>query len=191
MTDPAALDAAPKPIRRLVQVYEPADAILAEHIERLGNGRPVACSDGCCACCLCMAVPATALEVSGITWFVLHQLDVSARLRLSGKLRTWTRGASCPFLLDASCSVHPMRPLSCRQLIVFGRPCELNEDVHGARPGDVLTLEGDACGEVPALMLHALGLGSPGQCRTLAREGALPRYATDMTEVDWQGALAG
>ena len=191
MTDPAAIDAAPEPIRRLMHVYELADAILSEHIERLSGGRPVACSDGCCACCLSMAVPATQPEIDGITWLVTHRFHAPARQALRGKLQTWTPGASCPFLSRASCSIRTMRPLSCRQLIVFGTPCELNDDIHASRPGDVLDLAGHASSEIPALILHALGLGSHSQCRTLARQGALPHYATDITQLNWQRILFG
>ena len=49
------------------------------------------------------------------------------------------RQICCPFLIDNACSIHPLRPLACRNYNVFGQQCAEGEDAYYTRRGDVLT----------------------------------------------------
>ncbi|MBI4691455.1 MAG: YkgJ family cysteine cluster protein [Nitrospirae bacterium] len=51
----------------------------------------------------------------------------------------YSKDAPCPFLINASCSIHAIRPISCRQFNVFNRKCDEGEDPYYTRRDDVLT----------------------------------------------------
>jgi hypothetical protein len=58
-----------------------------------------------------------------------------------GRLKSRLAGPAspgCPFLIDDSCSIHPLRPVGCRQFNVFTKPCAPEEDPYYTRREDVL-----------------------------------------------------
>jgi len=115
-----------------------------------------ACAPGCAGCCSTRHPLATAVEAAGA---LLHQSLTGVQWSMDRLLAP--EGQGCPFLEGGHCSVYPMRPLSCRQLVVFGRACRPGEDPARVRPGDVLTpLHGHASRAFSFLLAH-LGAG-PG-----------------------------
>jgi len=68
-----------------------------------------ACAPGCGWCCH-QPVEATPLEILAIAATLAR--SPSWRERLAG----WSGGRACPFLIEARCAIHPLRPLKCRGL---------------------------------------------------------------------------
>lgn len=99
-----------------------------------------ACKKGCSTCCrIHKDIPVYPLELVGIYWFVMEKIADPGRGILKEQLLNYKMGHPCPFLLNDSCAIHPLRPVSCRQFNVFGNPCEDGEDPYYTRRSDVLT----------------------------------------------------
>ncbi len=114
--------------------------------EAVASGKKVSCAKGCGACCRQM-VPISPTEARHLNRLVeempaerreavrarfaearqrLAQADLPSRghpqfdkqtYREFG-LATFRQGVACPFLEDESCSIHPDRPLVCREYLV-------------------------------------------------------------------------
>ena len=128
--------------------------------ETLLRGEGAACRKRCSGCCEHPSGRATELEVAGALWHLLDARPAGAhgvleRLESGG-------GAACPFLHEGACTVYPMRFLSCRQLVVFGKPCASGEDPLRTRRGDVLTLLRRHALKGYALLLPHLGVQVAG-----------------------------
>jgi Fe-S-cluster containining protein len=115
------------------------------------DGQRVSCAKGCGACCRQM-VPVSPVEARELARMVaampperaaaVRQRFVDARQRIEaaslgparghpdgGKaayraysLAYFSQGVPCPFLEDESCSIHPERPLVCREYLVTSTP---------------------------------------------------------------------
>lgn len=102
--------------------------------------RPVACREGCSNCCQVNTdIPVYPLELAGIYWFVIEKLGDPLRGKLKTQLMVHEGKPPCPFLIDNSCAIYPLRPGVCRLFVVFGRPCSPGEDAYHSRKEDVLT----------------------------------------------------
>ena len=106
--------------------------------ESLLRGSQPVCRKRCSACCESPANRATDLEVAGAVWYLNGALPHGADAVLARLAGGGSTG--CPFLHEGICAVYPMRFLSCRQLVVFGRACASGEDPSRSRRADVLTL---------------------------------------------------
>lgn len=95
------------------------------------------CAPGCSGCCSARAPLASAVEIAGAILHLSRGSVHGVKPVLDRMLSPGSEG--CPFLEGGLCSVYPMRPLSCRQLVVFGRACHAGEDPARTRPGEVLT----------------------------------------------------
>jgi Fe-S-cluster containining protein len=100
--------------------------------------KTLACRQGCDVCCRQTDIPLYPHELIGLTWFVLEKLDSSVQAVVGAQLAGHGPGSPCPFLVQGACSVHPLRPLSCRQFNVFSAPCAPGEDPYYTRRSDVL-----------------------------------------------------
>ncbi|MBF0553813.1 MAG: YkgJ family cysteine cluster protein [Nitrospirae bacterium] len=101
---------------------------------------PLACKKNCDSCCRTHTdIPIYPHEMAGIYWYAAEQMEQTVRAVLRGRILTPPTDASCPFLIDASCSIHPIRPAACRQFNVFNKPCAEGEDPFFTRRADVLT----------------------------------------------------
>ncbi|MGD2080705.1 MAG: YkgJ family cysteine cluster protein [Nitrospirota bacterium] len=126
----------------LLDAYAMVDAgvelAIKEHAGR--TGRPLACAKGCDSCCRSQTdIPLYPLELVGLYWYATEKLAGEARSTVKERLLFFTKDRPCPFLVKGECSVHPMRPVSCRQFNVFGEPCSPGEDPYFTRREDVLT----------------------------------------------------
>jgi Fe-S-cluster containining protein len=115
-----------------IRTKGPVAALLhsqGRHDERIAEAPDVgslACRTGCNWCCYC-TVDVRPVEVFAIAEFVSQRLDAgeqariatevrdnSARLRALADGERTTLNLRCPFLVDGSCAVYPVRPQSCR-----------------------------------------------------------------------------
>jgi hypothetical protein len=125
----------------LLDAYHVIDTGIAEAIKTAKKrGRKVACSKGCFNCCETHhTIPVYPLELIGISWYAMEKFTGPERDSLRKQLADYRENSPCPFLLEGACSIHPIRPISCRQFIVFGNPCIAGEDPYYTRRKDVLT----------------------------------------------------
>lgn len=124
----------------LVDAYYIVDKGIAEAIKKeVRKNRTVACREGCSSCCRTHhTIPVYPLELVGISWYATEKIVGPGREELKHQLRSHRENDPCPFLLNGSCFIHPIRPMACRQFIVFGEPCAENEDPYYTRQKDVL-----------------------------------------------------
>ncbi|MEK7789850.1 MAG: YkgJ family cysteine cluster protein, partial [Planctomycetota bacterium] len=100
----------------------------------------LACKEGCHNCCRTHKdIPVYPIELVGIYWFSTEKIKQPLRGIVKKQLSSHTKNDSCPFLINGSCSIHVIRPISCRQFNVFSKPCAEGEDPYYTRRDDVLT----------------------------------------------------
>jgi len=101
--------------------------------------KKLACGKGCGSCCIHQKdLPLYPHEIVGIYWYVSEKLTGPLRDILKDRLSICDAASGCPFLIDDSCSIHPVRPVGCRQFNVFTAPCVPGEDPYFTRRDDVL-----------------------------------------------------
>ena len=168
--------AAPVSVERLLPILRGLSSLFAERAtNRLeAEGRAVSCRAGCGACCR-QLVPLSPSEARALASLVdalpeprrslirgrfegaLRKLEATD---LRGRMGTRTpeertelgrayfqQGIACPFLEDESCSIHPDRPMACREYLVTS-PAE-NCRTPRADNIEKVTLEADP---LPALV---------------------------------------
>jgi Fe-S-cluster containining protein len=126
----------------LLDAYAVADTGISVAIRDEGKRRKVrlACKKGCGSCCVHQRdIPLYPHELVGIYWYVAEKLSPTVRDVLKKQLAAHTPDSPCPFLIEGSCSIHPLRPIGCRQFNVFTTPCAKGEDPYHTRRDDVLT----------------------------------------------------
>ncbi len=125
----------------LLDAYAIADtgiAIAVRNEEKKRN-KKLACGKGCGNCCASQKdLPLYPHELVGIYWFVADKMDQAVREVLKKRLINHSTSLPCPFLIDNSCSIHPLRPFGCRQFNVFTACCAPGEDPYYTRRHDVL-----------------------------------------------------
>ncbi|KHK00589.1 YkgJ family cysteine cluster protein [Desulfovibrio sp. TomC] len=173
----------------LLEAYAILDAGIARAVA--ADSRNPACHSGCHACCL-QPIPVSSLEVQGLRWFALTQLSgrparlVGAALLLSP---TGT-GERCPFLVDGACSVYALRPMACREFVVFGRPCQSEEHVEALRPEDLLPLPEAAQSRAFAALLPHYGVVGPEAVATALRDRLILHDTRILRGHDWSSLAA-
>jgi Fe-S-cluster containining protein len=139
--------AAPVSIERLLPILRGLSSVFAERAAKQleGEGRAISCRAGCGACCrqLVPLAPSEALALARLVdalpeprRSLIHGRFESALKKLEaagllGRMGTQTaaertalgtayfrEGIACPFLEDESCSIHPDRPMACREYLV-------------------------------------------------------------------------
>jgi Fe-S-cluster containining protein len=162
------------------------DVVVGQAIKAVEKeGRTISCKAGCGACCrqLVPITPTEAyqirelieklpeprqteirrrftearrrLEEAGLLETLLHPDQVGDDRRKLG-LDVFALGIPCPFLEDESCSIHPERPLACREYLVTSPAAEC------ARP----SAETVRCVPVPSRVSRAVAdLGVAGPTR--------------------------
>jgi Fe-S-cluster containining protein len=113
-------------------------AVAVRNEEKRRKSR-LACGKGCGNCCVQQRdIPLYPHELVGIYWYVSEKLGPPLRDALKDRLAAHAIDSPCPFLVDGSCSIHPLRPIGCRQFNVFTTPCAPGEDPYYTRRDDVL-----------------------------------------------------
>lgn len=149
----------------LLDAYAIADtgvAIAIRDVEKK-NKKKLACGKGCGNCCVHQKdLPLYPHELVGIYWYVSEKMTPPARDVLRDRLEKHKAGSDCPFLIDGSCSIHPVRPVGCRQFNVFAAPCASGEDPYFTRRNDVLVPIGDYTDRAFAAVIPFYNMNKPG-----------------------------
>lgn len=151
------------------------------------KGRKPACTKGCSSCCKTHeTIPVYPLELVGITWYVTEKITGTKRAILREQLRDHKENGSCPFLVDGACSIHEVRPISCRQFIVFGGPCSEGEDPYYTRRKDVLTPIREYVDRAFFTMLPFYGVKNESDRWKAVESGALHKVVSLMQTCKWR-----
>jgi Fe-S-cluster containining protein len=146
---------------------------------------------GCAACCRShLTIPVYPLELVGIYWYATERLEEPVRGRLKAQLRAHVSGAPCPFLVDEACSIHPLRPMACRQFNVFDRVCAEGEDAFHTRPQDVLVPDRRRIDAAFFEVLPFYGVKGKRERRDVLKKGLQHALAKVLQEQEW-AKLAG
>jgi hypothetical protein len=129
-------------------------------------------------------------ELIGLTWYAVAKIEAPVRTRLIVQLQAYQRGAPCPFLVDDVCSVHPLRPMACRQFNVFDRVCTEGEDAYYTRRADVLTPIKAYADSAFEQLLPLMGVADAAQRRALIESGAVHQSVRVLQEIDWAKVAA-
>lgn len=173
----------------LLDAYAIIDKGVAEAIEGEAMRRQVklACGKGCAACCRTHRdIPLYPLEAVGIYWFCAEKMNPAVREILKGRLSRFREGGACPFLIDSSCSIHPVRPVACRQFNVFGTPCAEGEDPFHTRRRDVLTPLKEYLEKAFIVMMPFYGITKEADKGRAARQGLLHGQAVNLKAYNWR-----
>ena len=176
----------------LLQAYSIADEGIARAITRQEErGRQLACAKGCSACCRSHStIPVYPLELVGLTWNASEQVAEPLRAILHAQLAAHVSGNPCPFLVRGVCSVHPLRPLACRQFNVFGRACAEGEDAYYTRREDVLDPVTPAMDEAFYTMLPYYGIRGDAERRQFVASGAQHQFVRVLQTCRWPSLAA-
>ncbi len=175
----------------LLDAYAIADTGVAIIVrdEEKKRKRRLACAKGCGNCCRHQKdLPLYPHELIGIYWYVSEKMPEPGRTILRERLPSVPADSACPFLVDDSCSIHPVRPLGCRQFNVFGSPCSSGEDPYYTRRDDVLTPPADYTERVFGVVLPLYNLGrerGTGKAIRLVRSQIM-----NLRSFDWSRLVA-
>lgn len=150
------------------------------------KGRKLACSKGCSSCCKThVTIPVYPLELFGLYWYLLDKVQQDLKERILEQLIDFIPGKGCPFLLDGSCAIHPMRPMACRFFNVFNKSCAPGEDPFYTRRQDVLTPDEKQKDKALSQMLPYYGISQRSEKKEAMRNGYLHRLVRNLQEINW------
>lgn len=175
-------------LKLLLDAYHVVDrgVVLAIEAERK-KGRNLACRKGCSHCCTTHKdIPLYPLEVSGIAWYVTEKLLGPEREVLKNQLHAFNKSSPCPFLVEGSCSIHPIRPMACRQFNVFSRSCEEGEDPYYTRRKDVMDPVKKYVDQAFFIMLPFHGVEKETERIRIIETGAFHRMVRELHLCNWQ-----
>ena len=172
----------------LLDAYFAIDKGVSTAIEReQKSGREIACAKGCSSCCRThQDIPVYPLELMGMSWYVIEKLEPPLREQLKSQLENFENIDSCPFLLDGACSIHPVRPIACRQFNVLDKACEEGEDAFHTRRKDVMQPIEHFTNEAFDIMLPFYGIKKKAERRKAIKKGALHALAKVMRDCNWE-----
>ena len=155
------------------------------------DGRKLACARGCASCCRTHTdIPVYPLELMGIAWYATEKLTGDLRDRVRAQLQQHRDLGACPFLVDEACTIHPLRPMACRQFNVFVTVCAAGEDTFHTRRGDVLQPDAKRKDEALREMLRHHNVKDGRERRRLVESGEVHRLAQSLREMRWETLAA-
>ncbi|MGN7613146.1 YkgJ family cysteine cluster protein [Magnetococcales bacterium HHB-1] len=175
-------------LKILSQAYHLMDQYIETHLkeETKKQGRSVACQTGCTVCCHNFAIAITGIEIFGLAWFAVEQIqDQTTREQLKQNLLNHEDSAICPFLIDQTCAAYSMRPFACRAVHVFGIPCQPGENLLETREADVWYPDKEIAQTVSLEILPFFGISGKKMKKTAYRRGFLLQHTFSMDEYDW------
>ncbi|MFK5892622.1 MAG: YkgJ family cysteine cluster protein [Pseudomonadota bacterium] len=175
----------------LLDAYFITDQGVQEGIKREEKqGRKLACGKSCSNCCKTHAtIPVYPLELMGMSLYIIEILSGDIRQKLKQQLKNLSTHQGCPFLIENSCSIHPLRPMACRQFNVFEKPCEETEDAYYSRRHDVLTPIKKYTDQALDSMLPFYGIKNKAERRKAIKIGQIHQYAKVMRDLSWENML--
>ncbi|MBF0566960.1 MAG: YkgJ family cysteine cluster protein [Nitrospirae bacterium] len=176
----------------LLDAYAIIDKGVASAISKAEESRKVklACREGCSECCTTHAdIPVYPLELFAIYWYCTEKLTPSATDTLLPRLSSFGKGDQCPFLLNKSCSIHPIRPVACRQFNVFGSPCAPGEDPYYTRRHDVMVPIQGYVNQAFLVMLPFYGINDDLAKKEAIKNNFIHTQARSLKEHKWSGLI--
>jgi len=172
----------------LLDAYYLADKGIAEALKNeVRKGRRLACAKGCSHCCKThQTIPVYPIELVGLSWYVTEKINGPERRVIREQLLSYEENSPCPFLVEGACSVHPMRPVSCRQFNVFDKPCTEGEDPYYTRRKDVLTPIKKYTDRVFFIMLPFYGVAEENERWKMIESGAVHHVVKLMQTCKWK-----
>lgn len=173
----------------LLNAYATIDKGVAAAVKREERDRKVslACVKGCSSCCATHRdIPLYPLEIMGIFWYVVEKIVEPLRSVLRDRLSEHTAEKPCPFLVDRACSIHPLRPMACRQFNVFSRPCAEGEDPYYTRRDDVLSPLQDFTDQAFSIMLPFHGITDSRAQAEFIRNRFMHTIVRVLQECNWR-----
>lgn len=175
----------------LLDAYAIADTGIAIALrdEEKKRKKKLACGKGCGNCCEHQKdLPLYPHELVGMYWYVSEKLAPPVRDRLKSRLAAHTSVDPCPFLLDGACSIHPLRPIGCRQFNVFTTPCAPGEDPYYTRRDDVLVPISGYTDRAFAAVLSFYNLKRDGDSEKAIK--TIRAQIMNLQEFDWKKLVA-
>ncbi|NTU42188.1 MAG: YkgJ family cysteine cluster protein [Nitrospirales bacterium] len=172
----------------ILDAYEVIDEGIKKAIEavKTRRGALLACAKGCSNCCTALSdIPLYPLEMVAIYWYAIEKVGGDERLILMKHLAGHKKGDPCPFLIERSCSIHPMRPIACRQFNVFDRPCSDGEDPFHTRRKDVLTPWVEYTNRAFSIMLPFYGVSDEEMKAKVIKQGLIHTQAMVLQGLPW------
>jgi len=175
----------------LLDAYAIADtgvAVAVKNAEKRQK-KKLACGKGCGNCCVHQTdLPLYPHEIVGIYWYASEKISGHARDLLRKRLAVGSASPGCPFLIESSCIIHPMRPIGCRQFNVFTAPCAPGEDPYYTRRGDVLQPALDYLDRAFAAVLPFYNLTQEGDVQRSIR--TIRAQIMNLLSFDWSKLAA-
>lgn len=175
----------------LLDAYAIADtgvAVAVKNAEKRQN-KKLACGKGCGNCCVHQKdLPLYPHEIVGIYWYASEKISGPARGLLLNQLAAGAAAPGCPFLIDNSCVIHPVRPVGCRQFNVFTAPCAIGEDPYYTRRDDVLQPDLDYLDRAFAAVLPFYNLKREGNVSSEIRK--IRAQIMNLRSFDWSKLVA-
>ena len=154
------------------------------------NTAKLACKKGCAHCCSTHKdVPVYPLELVGIYWYCTEKINKSLRNILEKQLLNHRSDSPCPFLIESSCSIHPLRPVSCRQFNVFNKPCDYGEDPYYTRRDDVLTPIQNYTEQAFLIMLPFYGITDETKKIHVIKNNLIHTQVCNLQSYKWKGLI--
>ncbi len=175
-------------LKLLLEGYHIVDKGVSKAIvEGRKKGRKLACSKGCSPCCVThQDIPIYPLELSGIVWYVNEKISGKLRDILKKQLAEFKKGSPCPFIVDNACSIHPLRPMACRQFNVFGRQCEQGEDPFHTRREDVMDPVKKHVDQAFYIMLPFYGVEKESERIRIIETGGFHKMVRELHSCNWK-----
>ena len=174
----------------LLDAYAISDQFMSDDIrtEEKRRGIKVACHKGCSECCSRPDIPMNEIEFRGISWYVTEIAKPTLQNRLKPRLVQHFKTTICPFLLDEICSIYPVRPLACRDFVVYGEACDKDEDPYLTRREDIHLPNTDMGYHVAMRLLDGdmFGFSSQTEKEQAFHAGIIVAKSTPMHEGNWQ-----
>lgn len=172
----------------LLDSYSIVDKGIDEAIKAgLKKGRKLACRKGCAHCCKThQTIPVYPLELVGLSWYVTEKIAGPERETIKNQLRNYQENDPCPFLVNGTCSVHPLRPVACRQFNVFDTPCGEGEDPYYTRREDVLEPIRKYTDRAFYCMLPFYGISDEKERWKIIESGAVHQVVKLMQTCNWK-----
>jgi len=173
----------------LLDAYAIIDDGIVAAIKKKGSGSSVrlSCSKGCDNCCRTHSdIPVYPLELVGIYWFSIEKILPPDREILKNRLSGHLKGEPCPFIVSGSCSIHPLRPIACRQFNVFNRPCKEGEDPYYTRREDVLTPIQDYTDRAFSTMLPFYGITDEADKKRAIKDNLIHTQVRILQTCNWK-----
>ena len=174
-------------LKTILDTFYISDSQVQDHLAKVAkNGIKPACHRGCDACCKNATVPFTAPELKCISWYAVEVLSGDIRTVVKERLVNHADSLECPFLVNAVCSIYPVRPLICRQFMVKGEPCTTEEDLATDRPEDIILPPRESVIRPVAMrLLDNFDFKTPAAKTKAFESGFIGQNASYMHDYDW------